>query len=113
VVEKITDEASYPYMTKRKVLLAELTKNEDMQKRCDVRLPENLPDCTLCGACALLCPTDALVLERSDEHESITFHPSKCVDCQLCEEICYFESITLKQVANGALMGGAVVLIEK
>ncbi|WP_404328354.1 4Fe-4S binding protein [Mesobacillus maritimus] len=113
VVEKITHVASYPYMTKRKVLLEELTKNEVLQHRCDVRLPEISPNCTLCGACAILCPTDALVLERENGHEKITLNPSKCVDCQLCEEICFFESITLKHVANGALLGGPAVLVER
>ncbi|WP_053362681.1 4Fe-4S binding protein [Bacillus sp. FJAT-27251] len=113
VVEKITDEATYPYMTKRKVLLAEVRKNEALQSRCDIRLPEISPDCTLCGACALLCPTNALVLTRGEESESITLHPSRCVDCHLCEEICYFKSITLKNVANGGLLGGPTTLIKR
>jgi ferredoxin len=114
VVEKITNEATFSYMSKRNFLLAEISKNESFGQRSDVRLPIILPECTVCGACALLCPTDALVIDRSKGfgHETITLHPSKCVDCQLCEEVCYFEQIALQKVTNSTLFAEATILIE-
>ena len=42
--------------------------------------------CTHCGACTAVCPTGALVVERSDM--SVAFDQKKCSICELCVPTC-------------------------
>lgn len=46
--------------------------------------------CTGCGACAIVCPRDCLVLNRNSEG---FYYPewdeSKCIECKLCEKSCH------------------------
>lgn len=42
--------------------------------------------CTQCGACAVICPTKALAVERPSMR--ITFDDSKCIVCEHCLKAC-------------------------
>ena len=46
-------------------------------------------DCTLCGACADVCPSDAI----SEGDEQYEIDAEKCDDCVECVEECPAESI--------------------
>ena len=41
-------------------------------------------DCTMCGACQEVCPTDAI----SPGDPKFIIDPEKCVDCGACAEEC-------------------------
>ncbi|HEY2421529.1 MAG TPA: 4Fe-4S binding protein [Neobacillus sp.] len=113
LVEKITNESPFPYMNKRKLILDELQKNELLKKRKDYRLPTILPDCNFCGACTILCPTNALSIVSKNDSTILTLQPHKCVDCHLCEDICFFQQIFMQDVPNSKLMSKPTVLAEK
>lgn len=102
--EKMTDESALPYMNKRSFLLAQLQENESLQKQMDIRIPSITTDCNFCGACTILCPTDALKMETENNCQSITLQPAKCLDCSLCEDICFTKSIQLHHIQNGTLL---------
>jgi len=53
--------------------------------------------CTLCGACANLCPTSALRLSHDDHSTSLLFNSSLCVGCSTCAEKCPEKAITLSR----------------
>ncbi|RHW43549.1 4Fe-4S dicluster domain-containing protein [Neobacillus notoginsengisoli] len=108
--EKMTNETTYPYMTKRSLFLAEVEGNEALRHQEDSRLPEINEECNFCGACAILCPTEALTMKSENGLQTITLKPEQCVDCSLCEEICYFKSIKLQPVQNQALLEKEVLL---
>ncbi len=42
--------------------------------------------CTHCGACSVICPSGALVLNRPDM--KVRFEEEKCVVCELCLRAC-------------------------
>lgn len=42
--------------------------------------------CTLCGACALRCPSSAIILDQ--KNKDIGINIDECVFCALCEDIC-------------------------
>ncbi|MDW7739189.1 MAG: NIL domain-containing protein [Bacillota bacterium] len=42
--------------------------------------------CTHCGACTVICPTDALVFDRPEM--TVRFIEEKCVVCELCLKAC-------------------------
>ena len=49
--------------------------------------------CNFCGACANLCPTQALTITTTDSDSEIPqkellFHPELCIGCNLCQQIC-------------------------
>jgi uncharacterized Fe-S center protein len=46
--------------------------------------PEN---CTACGKCIRICPTQALSL---DENQKIVHDPGKCIACTMCFAVCHF-----------------------
>lgn len=113
VLEELMDEPAAPYMKKRKLLLNNVDKISSLRERKDVRLPAISPDCHFCGACSLLCPTGALMQTSEDGKKKITLQPDLCVDCQLCEQICFFEHLKLEQVTNKHLLSGELILTEK
>lgn len=69
--------------------------------------PEN---CTICGACATNCPTQALTLENSGDGVALIFHHSKCVACRICEEICPHNAIRVLYAFDQSMMGSRVTL---
>jgi ferredoxin len=91
-------------MNKRAFLLAQLHENETLQKQKDIRLPVINSDCNFFSACTILCPTEALKMETENNLQSITLEPSKCVDCSLCEDICFTKSIGLQYQTNEMLL---------
>lgn len=46
----------------------------------------NIARCTHCGACVVVCPTDALVLEPLTR--KVLFYDNKCIGCELCIKAC-------------------------
>jgi ech hydrogenase subunit F len=48
--------------------------------------------CTLCGACARICPANAIVVNR--DAKTIDYNPFRCIYCSSCVEACPFDAIT-------------------
>lgn len=46
----------------------------------------NKDKCTHCGACIVICPTNALVLDP--QTSKVNFHEDKCIACLLCIPAC-------------------------
>lgn len=90
IVDKLLQDALM-HTDKREIILSQLKQDEDLAEQMHFSLPHAKDSCTLCGACAFLCPTDALY---SDE-DSLILAPSKCVSCNLCVEICWEKHIEL------------------
>lgn len=44
--------------------------------------------CTFCGACAHLCPTQALKISKNENEIQFFFQPELCINCNLCTQIC-------------------------
>ncbi|WP_338469662.1 4Fe-4S binding protein [Niallia sp. XMNu-256] len=112
MVEKVTRESVYPYMKKRSLFLTELQGSEGLQSQSDIRLPKISSDCSFCNACTILCPTEAIQMKQVDGKQVITLQPQKCVDCSLCEEICYPNSIELQNHPNRTLLQEEYVIAE-
>lgn len=49
-------------------------------------------ECFLCGACARVCPEDAIQLAG----ESMTLNHSRCTGCGSCEDVCFPHAIKVK-----------------
>ncbi len=53
--------------------------------------------CVGCGACARVCPSDAIEVLDEEDFRVIRVFYGKCTFCARCEEICPEEAITLTQ----------------
>nr|WP_321257176.1 NIL domain-containing protein [uncultured Pseudodesulfovibrio sp.] len=53
----------------------------------------NEESCIHCGVCTAMCPTDALILEKSDK--TIIFDVEKCSACGMCTRVCPVKAMTL------------------
>jgi len=51
----------------------------------------NLELCIGCGACASVCPTNAIVPTDDGKY---TINESECIDCGACVEVCPANAIT-------------------
>jgi ferredoxin len=80
VMELWGDEESYQrgmnYLTRMGLKIQPLSH--------DIR--RNEEKCTHCGACIVLCPSGALVVDP--ETRRIDFHHEKCIACELCVKAC-------------------------
>ncbi len=48
----------------------------------------NTSACTVCGACARACPTEALILHEGADVVTLSFDPTLCTGCGLCAGRC-------------------------
>jgi ferredoxin/coenzyme F420-reducing hydrogenase delta subunit len=70
--------------------------------------------CTVCGACAAACPTDALVVHRTEEESRLTFAPDRCVACGRCVPACPEpEALRMRQVTDLRRLGGGQVDLKR
>jgi ferredoxin len=74
---------------KRAMLLQAIEKDRSLPEKITFFIPKVEESCSLCGACAILCPTDAMIMDE----ETLILSTDKCVSCGLCEEICYEKHI--------------------
>jgi ferredoxin len=49
--------------------------------------------CTHCTACVSVCPTKAIVIDRTQM--KISFDKEKCIACELCVPICPYKAIEI------------------
>jgi ferredoxin len=59
----------------------------------EYQLVLNNAQCFLCGACARICPEDAIQLAG----ESMTLNHSRCTGCGNCEDVCFPHAIKVTQ----------------
>ncbi len=113
-VEKLLKESRYSYVAKRNILLQLLITQQHLQQEIIVKLPEINESCDLCGACTHLCPTQAITMQESKEGgaQEIWLHPAMCVECGLCEEICWDKSIHLIEQPAEFLLQSAICLVN-
>ncbi|MDR7402262.1 MAG: 4Fe-4S binding protein [Armatimonadota bacterium] len=66
--------------------------------------------CTLCGACATACPTDALAVHAAEDQLSLTFDPDRCVACGHCVPVCPEPGVLrLRQTTSPAALAAGKV----
>jgi len=65
--------------------------------------------CTMCGSCALACPSTALVLDRGDQ--TLAVDSSRCVGCGRCVTVCPEAAVTVERgIDIGSVVNGATPL---
>jgi len=74
-------------------LEADFDRGMDYLKDCGViyepleaNIKKDESRCVHCGACAAVCPTEALHIQRPEMH--VVFDPEKCSGCELCVRAC-------------------------
>jgi len=50
--------------------------------------------CTHCGACITICPTEALIMDKSTM--KVIFDSDKCIACELCVKACPPRAMVVK-----------------
>ncbi|MGC5324206.1 4Fe-4S dicluster domain-containing protein [Brevibacillus sp. SYSU BS000544] len=97
IVEKILRESRYTYVERRKILLHQLQQDQNLMQRMTVKLPVINDSCDICGACTILCPTQALRMIETENGlgREIRLQPATCVECGLCREVCWEKNISL------------------
>ena len=45
-------------------------------------------DCTLCGFCIQVCPTDALVIRETEDQTALWLSSERCIGCAKCSQVC-------------------------
>ncbi|MFH0839803.1 MAG: NIL domain-containing protein [Candidatus Omnitrophota bacterium] len=50
--------------------------------------------CTHCGACVVICPTEALVIDKKTR--KVIFDSEKCIACELCVKPCPPRAMVVK-----------------
>ena len=86
--------------------LYELGDREDAQvvTRFFGSFAHNNEKCRRCGVCVRICPTDALKQVRYRRNGisrvSLEFSASECIQCHLCEDICFRSCITISPLVS-------------
>jgi ferredoxin len=69
--------------------------------------------CTLCGACAIACPTSALQLRRDAAEVVLCHEPSACVACGRCAVECPEDALSVTRAVDIARLNrGSLELIR-
>lgn len=107
VIDKLLN-GNIQHTDKRALLLHAFEKKQELQERMTLSIPEIQESCTRCGACAFLCPTDAIIMDN----ESLILSTNKCISCGLCEEICYEKHIHLTPTKATILQDKFLYLLQ-
>ncbi len=95
------------------------TRAEEVgREEVTLRVPSPPDSCSLCGACAEVCPSGALVVGRT-----VDVDPGQCHGCGLCVEVCPEDALGVEEVVlgwvvryrsgSGRLLGGEAVVGER
>lgn len=70
---------------------------------CNTFLPiiSNPDDCTLCGFCAQVCPTQALKVMQNTEGDFLSLNIAECIHCNKCERVCEFHALKMSLPTPG------------
>ncbi|MBM7854105.1 formate hydrogenlyase subunit 6/NADH:ubiquinone oxidoreductase subunit I [Desulfohalotomaculum tongense] len=52
-----------------------------------------ITECNFCEVCTKLCPTSALQVIKSENKKSLVFIPHLCTECNICQDVCFFQGI--------------------
>lgn len=56
--------------------------------------------CTLCGFCVQTCPTQALLIQETDELTQLTLRSKLCTGCNKCEQVCFTGALQMEEAKN-------------
>jgi len=81
--------------TKREILLKILRANKIKEEKPYPEIARIDIDkkCNICGVCEHICPTDAILIKKTEGTAEIHFNPALCVNCKECEKACIREAI--------------------
>jgi len=72
--------------------------------------------CSACSACTRACPTNAIHFQKEEtSHFLVTFSPELCIGCEICQQVCVPDAITINHRPSfSSVFGGdeAIVLHE-
>lgn len=95
---KEKDQSNRSIISPRKEVIHYIYKNHaELQPILKIKLPVINEKCEFCQACSLLCPNQALSYIEDNNKKTIRVDPILCSECNLCQEICFFEAIKLKE----------------
>ena len=69
--------------------------------------------CTLCGACAYECPTNALKVKEATDVSALFFLHDRCIACGYCEEVCPENALSVPRAVNANLINTWTPLVLK
>ena len=79
----------------------------------NITLPEVVHDCTGCGLCAAVCPTNAVSIVLSDDGFYVpSVDSAKCVECGKCIRTCYKYDVGY-QIQTNELNGEIICMSAK
>ncbi len=85
--ESRMDGLLYRYLLKR------IIGEADASRSFGWILPMISPECRGCNVCGKLCPQQAIVVRRQEEHFQVVFFPFRCNKCGLCQKTCIHHAI--------------------
>lgn len=68
-------------------------------RRARGQLVVDRTNCVYCGACARICPSAAIQVDRPNK--LMTFDPFKCIVCSACADVCPKGSLTIAEGHKG------------
>ena len=79
----------------------QLHKNRSTSRWVPTISPDLVEDCILCGFCAQVCPTRALVVRENQELTSLQLSERLCVGCGQCLPVCEPRVLRMEKLPAG------------
>lgn len=84
-------------MSPRKKVATYLIKSfPEIESKLSFKTPTFNERCEFCNACSLLCPNQAITQIEQNGKTEIQVDPILCSECNLCQDICYFNACQLQ-----------------
>jgi ferredoxin len=69
--------------------------------------------CTLCGACSITCPTNALVLDEGPGDAILKHDPQACTACDRCVAVCPEDALAVRPGIDELRLRGGVIELAR
>jgi formate hydrogenlyase subunit 6/NADH:ubiquinone oxidoreductase subunit I len=110
--QNFVDTSFKKYQRSMRIAQQLIQKNVPIQRVIGLMPYIDAKQCQACSICINVCPHNALHVSWA-EPLTIAFNAIKCIECHLCEDVCFADAIVLREKTLEDIHNGIITLFRE